>query len=131
MIEKIAIRLLAIKSRTTEELRKKLTLRGFPGVEIEAVIQKFTSQGYLSDEEIVARRFQAYLEKGYGPRYIALKLKQQGLRMPPYPAALQKQVALKLLRKASFQSKDAQKRGAALQRRGFDLDVICQVCVKG
>lgn len=127
MIEKIVARLLAIKSRTTEELRKKLKLKGFGHDEIEMTIQKFTSLGYLNDHEIVDRRFEAFLKRGYGPRLIALKFKQQGLKMPPYPTALQKQVALNLLKTTAFQKKDPQKQGAALQRRGFDLDVIFSV----
>lgn len=127
MIEKIVLRLLAIKSRTTEELRKKLILKGFSAAEIEPVIQKFTKLGYLNDQEMSERRFQIYLQKGYGPRYIALKMKQQGLRMPPYPAHLQRQVATHLLKTAAFQRKDSAKKGAALQRRGFDLEVIYQV----
>ena len=127
MIEKIVIRLLAIKSRTTEELRKKLTLKGFSSAEIEPVIQKFIKLGYLNDQEICQRRFEAYLRKGYGPRYIALKMKQQGLRMPSYPASLQKEISQQLLHTAAFRKKDPQKQGAALQRRGFDLDVIYQL----
>ena len=127
MIEKIVLRLLAIKSRTTEELRKKLILKGFGREEVESVIQKFTKLGYLNDSEIVERRFEAYLKRGYGPRLVGLKFKQQGVKMPPYPAALQKQVALQLLKTAAFKKKDPQKQGAALQRRGFDLEVIYQV----
>lgn len=127
MIEKIVLRLLSIKSRTVEELRKKLILKGFGHPEIEAVIQKFIKMGYLNDQEIVDRRFESYLKRGYGPRLIALKFKQQGLKMPPYSASLQKEVAEKLLKTASFKKKDLQKQGAALQRRGFDLEVIYQV----
>jgi SOS response regulatory protein OraA/RecX len=127
MIEKIVLRLLSIKSRTTEELRKKLSLRGFGSDEIACVIQKFTKLGYLNDLEIVERRFEAYLKRGYGPRLVALKLQQQGLKMPPYPLSLQKQVAQALLQTAAFKKKDFQKQGAALQRRGFDLEVIYQV----
>ncbi len=127
MIEKIVLRLLSIKSRTAEELRKKLILKGFGQSEIEAVIQKFTKMGYLNDQEIVDRRFASYLKRGYGPRLIALKFKQQGLKMPSYPLSLQKEVAENLLKTAAFKKKDTQKQGAALQRRGFDLEVIYQV----
>lgn len=127
MIEKIVLRLLSIKSRTSEELRKKLSLRGFDADVIDTAIQKFTKLGYLNDQEIVERRFEAYLKRGYGPRLVALKLKQQGLKMPPYSIALQKQVAYQLLQTVAFKKKDPQKQGAALQRRGFDLEVIYQL----
>ena len=124
MIEKITARLLAIKSRTTDELRKKLKLKGFHPDEIEIAIKKFTHLGYLNDAEIVTRRFEMLIKKGYGPRLVAIKLQQQGLKMPSYPIALQKKVAQDLLKTSAFRKKDPQKQGAALQRRGFDLDVI-------
>jgi SOS response regulatory protein OraA/RecX len=127
MIEKIVLRLLSIKSRTTEELRKKLTLKGFGHSEIEVAIQKFITLGYLNDQEVRDRRFEALLRRGYGPRLIALKFKQQGLKMPPYSEALQKQVISALLKTAAFKKKDSQKQGAALQRRGFDLELIYQL----
>ncbi len=127
MIEKIVLRLLSIKSRTTEELKKKLILKGFGHREIEEIIQKFIKLGYLNDSEILDRRFESYLKKGYGPRWVAIKLRQQGLKMPFYSFSLQKKVALNLLQKPSFRNKDPQKQSAALQRRGFDLEVIYEV----
>jgi SOS response regulatory protein OraA/RecX len=127
MIEKTAVRLLAVKSLSCEELRKKLKLKGFSSHEIESVIKKFTSLGYLNDQEIRERRFQAYLRKGYGPRYVAMKMKEQGLSMPFYPSHLQKQIVLQLLKTAAFKRKNFQKQGAALQRRGFDLEVIYEI----
>ena len=127
MIEKIVLRLLSIKSRTVEELRKKLILKGFGPSEIETAIQKFTKMGYLNDQEMVERSFESYLKRGYGLRLMAMKLKQEGLKMPPYPPSLQKEVAENLLKTAAFRKKDPQKQGAALQRRGFDLEVIYQL----
>lgn len=127
MIEKIVLRLLSIKSRTAHELRKKLILKGFRHDEIEMAIQKFTKLGYLNDQEVLDRRFESYLKRGYGPRLIALKFGEQGLKMPPYSQTLQKEIAERLLKTAAFKKKDPQKQGAALQRRGFDLEVIYQV----
>lgn len=127
MIEKIVLRLLSIKSRTVHELRKKLSLKGFGEDEIEQVVQKFTRLGYLNDQEIVDRRFEALLKRGYGPRLVTVKFKQQGLKMPPYPLSLQKEIAQNLLKTTAFKKKDRQKQGAALQRRGFDLEVIYQL----
>lgn len=127
MIEKIALRLLSLKTQTTEELRRKLTLRGFSSEEIDPVLTKMARLGYLNDQETTERRFQVFLKKGYGPRYVAPKMKQQGLAMPPYSTELQKEVAQALLKTASFKRKDAQKKGLALQRKGFDLEVIYAV----
>ena len=127
MVEKNALRLLSIKSRSTEELRKKLISRGFSPQEIEPVLVKMVSLGFLNDQEMAERRFKNLLEKGYGPRYVVLKMKEQGLKMPSYPASLQEEAARAVLKTAAFRRKDVRKKGAALQRRGFDLEVIYAV----
>jgi SOS response regulatory protein OraA/RecX len=127
MIEKIALRLLSIKSRSTDELRKKLNLRGFCSEEIEPVLIKMADLGYLNDSETTERRFKNFVAKGYGPRLVALKMKEQGLTMPSYPIHLQKEVALQLLKTVAFKRKDSQKKGQTLQRRGFDLEVIFSI----
>ncbi|CAM0117717.1 regulatory protein RecX [Rhabdochlamydiaceae symbiont of Dictyostelium giganteum] len=124
MIEKTALRLLGIKNRSQEELRQKLLAKGFPLSEINGIIQKLVDLGYIQDENTTKTRFQMYLNRGYGPRYIKIKLKQQGLLMPPYSLELQKKVATKLLENPSLQKKDQKQKAALLSRRGFDLDLI-------
>ena len=128
MIEKIALRLLSIKSRSQEELRKKLTLKGFAVDEVDAVIQKFARLGYLNDKETTERRFKNFIQKGYGPRYVALKMREQGLKMPPYLRGLQQETLAKVCKTAAFKAKKSpQQQGAMLYRRGFDADMIQEV----
>lgn len=128
MIEKIALRLLSLKSRSQEELRKKLTLKGFAAGEIAEVIHKLTQLGYLNDAEATELRFKSLVQKGYGPRYVALKMREQGLKMPPYSRRLQREAVEAVCRTAAFKAKKGvRQQGAMLYRRGFDTDVIQEV----
>lgn len=124
MIEKIALHLLSLKSQSSYELRKKLILRGFTPKEIEPVIEKYKNLGYLSDGDLAERRASYYQKKGYGPRWVSVKLKSQGLRPPSYPIEEQKGAIKKVLQTPAFLRKSSAQKMAALQRRGFDLEAI-------
>ncbi|MGR3973001.1 MAG: regulatory protein RecX [Candidatus Rhabdochlamydia sp.] len=128
MIEKTALRFLAIKNRSEEELRQKLLGKGFCPQEISRVIKYLVNEGYLDDHATVTTRFKMYVSRGYGPRYITLKLKQQGLTMPSYPLTLQKQTALKLLNQ--LQGKTPQQQAVVLNRRGFDTQLIYELVLE-
>jgi SOS response regulatory protein OraA/RecX len=124
MIEKIALRLLSFKSFSMSELRKKLTRRGYAPQEIEPVLEKYQRLGFLNDQDLSARRIEAYKRRGYGPHYITGKLKQQGLKPSCYTPEEQKEVISRLLKSPIYARKNRNQRIAALQRRGFDLHVI-------
>lgn len=127
MVEKTVNRLLAIKPYSTTELKKKLLSKKFPLKEIEAVIQKYCEWGYLNDEDLGKRRAEYYKKKGYGPRWIQAKLKEQGLFLNEYPKEEQIQFLKDFLKKPSFQTKNRNNQIGLLQRRGFDLDLIFEV----
>lgn len=124
MIEKVVLRLLSLKSYSTYELRKKLIRRGFEPQEIEVVLEKFQKLGFLNDHDLADRRVEAYKRRGYGPHRIAGKFKQQGLKPSSYPPEEQKEIILRLLKSPIYLRKDRNKKIAALQRRGFDLEII-------
>jgi SOS response regulatory protein OraA/RecX len=126
MIEKVALRLLSIKSYSISELRKKLIRRGFEPHDIEPVLEKYQRLGFLNDQDLTERRLEAYKKRGYGPHWISGKFKQQGLKVSSYTPEEQKEVILRLLKTPVYVRKDQSKQIAALQRRGFDLDVIFQ-----
>ena len=123
----VALRLLSIKSRTTLELRKKLTLRGFSLQEINDAIALCRGYGYLNDDEEAKRRFDRLKQKGYGPRLIAAKLQDQGLKNSEM--SFQDQVAAiqNLIAKPLWKKKGKRNLIAALQRRGFDFQCILAV----
>lgn len=124
MIEKIALRLLSLKSQSRSELRKKLTKRGFTPAEIEPLLIRYQELGYINDTDLTLQRTKALRNRGYGPRWIQGKLRQQGLTPSPYSIAEQKAAIHRLLHTAPFLRKTPQKKMAALQRRGFDLEAI-------
>ncbi len=117
-----AFRLLAIKSRSTEELRKKLTLKGFPSQEIEETLIYCQEAGYLNDDHMAKRRVEQLEAKGYGPRYIKMKLKSWGLKNPGFSS--EAAVIRALLQKANWKKKSPQQKAAALARRGFSTEAI-------
>jgi SOS response regulatory protein OraA/RecX len=127
MIEKVVLRLLSLKSYSTYELRKKLVRKGFEPQEVEIVLEKFQKLGFLNDQDLAERRVEAYKRRGYGPHRIAGKFKQQGLKPSSYCPQEQKEIILRLLNSPAFLRKDRNKKIAALQRRGFDLEIIFEV----
>jgi len=127
MIEKIVLRLLSLKSYSTYELRKKLIRKGFNPQDIEPILEKYQRLGFLNDSDLTQRRIEGYKNRGYGPHWIAGKLKQQGLKLSVYTAEEQKEIIRRLLKTPIFARKDRNKQIAALQRRGFDLNIIFQV----
>jgi SOS response regulatory protein OraA/RecX len=127
MIEKIALRLLSLKSYSTFELRKKLIRRGFTPEAIEPILEKYQRLGFLNDDDLSQRRIEAYKRRGFGPHRIAGKLKQQGLKPSSYTPDEQKEIIQRLIKTPIYARKDRNKKIAALQRRGFDLEVIFEV----
>ena len=131
MIEKIALRLLSLKSYSTYELKKKLLRKGFSSEEIDPVLEKYLRLGYLNDSDLTERRIEAFKRKGYGPYWIAAKLKtlglSQGLKASSYSQEEQKAVIQKVLKTPLFAKKEKNKQIAALQRRGFDLETILEI----
>jgi regulatory protein len=79
-VKQAALRLLALKDRSEEEVRKKLTAKGYESNLIEGLLAKFREQGYIDDEAYVDRRVR-YLarEKLYGNRRIEVQLLEKGL----------------------------------------------------
>jgi regulatory protein len=123
----VALRLLGVKSRTVLELRKKLLERGFPEEEVEAALSFCRECGYLNDEEELRRRQASLKRRGYGPRYITAKLKMQGLHSAPISREEQLAAISSLLQKPAWQRKAKPNLIAALQRRGFDYELILSV----
>ena len=69
----------ALRSRTTSEVRKHLRDKGFKPEEIEAVIRDFTDYGYLDDYRYSAD-FAAYgAGKGWSDRRITAELEKRGI----------------------------------------------------
>ncbi|RLC48293.1 MAG: hypothetical protein DRH70_01365 [Candidatus Coatesbacteria bacterium] len=75
-----ALKLLAARSLSIAELRRKLTSRGFDGDVTEAVIRELVAKRFLDDEGVSELYVQNLLErKAYGRRWFFRKLLQRGI----------------------------------------------------
>ncbi|MCX8044680.1 MAG: recombination regulator RecX [Desulfobacterota bacterium] len=75
-----AYRLLARRSHTRAELRRKLSLKGFTDDEIAAVLNECLCKGYLNDEQTALRWADGLVRtKHWGKMKIAAFLAQKGI----------------------------------------------------
>jgi regulatory protein len=80
--EESALRLLTQRDHSREEIRRKLTMKGFPPEEIEKVLNRLTGKGILDDFRYAQRlAFHLTREKLLGPQRVSQKLFQRGI--PP------------------------------------------------
>ena len=78
-VEAAALRLLAGREHSTEELRRKLVHKGYPPQIIEPVIQKLAGKRLVSDERFTANFIHHHAKRGQGPVRIRAALRQQGV----------------------------------------------------
>ena len=78
-VEAAAVRLLAGREHSVEELRRKLTHKGYPPDKIEPVLQKLTGKRLVSDERFTASFVHHHAKRGQGPVRIRAALRQQGI----------------------------------------------------
>ncbi|MEY8367517.1 regulatory protein RecX [Anaerovoracaceae bacterium 42-11] len=78
-IDNAALRYLSARSRTVFEMKKKLAEKGFAEEEIEALVARFLSYGYLNDEKYCTAYFRYAFGKGKGRRKVFQELRQKGV----------------------------------------------------
>jgi regulatory protein len=84
-----ALRLLGRRDYSREELRRKLSAKGFPDPETEGVLGKLLSLRLLDDQKLARRLIDYYSgEKLWGPQKVFQKLIQRGI-----PAELARDLA--------------------------------------
>lgn len=78
--EASAMRLLGKRDYSRQELLRKLTGKGFPAGEAEAVLAKLENLGLLDDRNLAGRLVSHYSgEKLWGPQKVFQKLIQRGI----------------------------------------------------
>jgi SOS response regulatory protein OraA/RecX len=101
-------------------LQKKLEQKGFSRPVSERVVADCKRLGFLKDDEFILAQFR----RGYGPRYIEFKWR---VSRPTVRAlisrSMQREKILQLLPKLGPREKAMR----ALQRRGFDLDIVVEI----
>ncbi|MEW5765427.1 MAG: regulatory protein RecX [Acidobacteriota bacterium] len=76
--EGAALRLLALREHSREEIRAKLARRGFPGEEVERALDRLEQAGHLSDARFAEALARSELARGRGAVAIRAKLKRAG-----------------------------------------------------
>jgi regulatory protein len=131
-----ALHILSLREHSTEELRRKLNKRGFPGEIIGSVLSKLTRTGLLDD----ARFSSAFVRekvnyKQMGRKGLFSELRKRGVGEDIAGGAIaavmeeegvdERDLALKLLeRRGKSQRK---KNEGLLRRRGFDDNIIREI----
>lgn len=87
-VEITAVRLLARREHSVEELRQKLQGRGYPEPAIETVLERLKARKLVSNERFVASFVHHHAQRGQGPVRIRAELRQQRIAADLADAAL-------------------------------------------
>jgi len=79
-VEAAGVRLLAGREHSIEELRRKLTHKGYPPEIIGQVVEKLVSKRLVSDDRFTASFVHHHAKRGQGPMRIRAALRQQGIK---------------------------------------------------
>ena len=82
-----ALRLLAFRARTAQELSRALARAKVPAAESAAVLARMRELGYIDDASLADSRAKRLVAKGESPRLVARKLQQQGVAAEAAQAA--------------------------------------------
>ncbi len=78
-LEQAALRLLAGREHSRQELRGKLFSRGGEPEDTERLLDQLEQQGYLSDQRFLEQYVEVRIRKGFGPLRIRAELQERGL----------------------------------------------------
>lgn len=134
-VEAAAVRLLARREHSTEELRRKLLGKGYPPETIEPVVQKLAGKRLVSDERFTSSFVHHHARRGQGPVRIRAELRQQGIADSQVEEALRSaeidwvQLAREVRRRkfgatAPRSLGERAKQARFLQYRGFDAEQL-------
>lgn len=130
-----AVRLLARREHSSQELRRKLRARGHDGKQVDEVLAKLENNRLQSDERFTSSYVGHHARRGQGPVRIRAELRQQGIADAQIEQQLaaaevdwvqlaaevrQRKFGAGLPRTASERAKQAR----FLQYRGFNSDQI-------
>src|SRR5689334_5576587 len=78
-IELTALRLLARREHSVEELRHKLLRRGYAATPVETVVRQLANRRLISDVRFAGALVRTRSARGYGPVRIRAELRRQGI----------------------------------------------------
>lgn len=141
----VALKLLAMRALTTQELGQRLARRGYTAEQIAAVVAKLTASRYLDDAEYARAWARARAHRrSVGPARLARELRARGIAEGEITGALDeaygdrdaRQVAeaavgRKLPALQGLAPEVARRRLAAyLSRQGFSTEIVLALCWK-
>jgi regulatory protein len=139
----VALKQLAVRARSTHEVRQALARRGYPSEDIARVIARLTAARYLNDAEFAITWVSMRARRGaVGPLRLTRELHAKGIAEGEIQAALRavsgendpgeavREAARRKLKSlAGLPAEVARRRLAAyLARRGFEGDLIVSTC---
>jgi regulatory protein len=137
------VRLLALKGRTAAEVGRLLERRGFEPGEIEGVLTRLVSSGYLNDAEYAASYVRTRgARRALGPVRLAAELRAKGIADAEIaaalaaraaaedPAAAAERTAARKWRSLRHLAPEVARRrlAAHLARQGFPADLVLTIC---
>ena len=141
-----AFRLLRVRSRTENELKKRLLIKKFNSRVVEKVIDNLKEYNYINDRDYTRSLVNSKIKSGYGLRRIAFELKQKGIDQKTVdsifnetpqiftPSETIRTLALsryhKLLKTTKDPTKNKRRIYGLLLRRGFMPDDILDIISK-
>jgi regulatory protein len=141
----VAVKLLAMRACSTQEIRQRLARRGYPPEQIEAVVAKLTASRYLDDASFARIWCRSRAQRhAVAPARLAWELRARGIAEPEISAALhelfteedaravaERAAARKLTALRGLPSDVARRRlSAHLGRQGFAAEIVLALCRK-
>jgi regulatory protein len=134
-VQVAALRLLARREHSSEELKRKLLAKGHPGDAVAAVIAALNGRRLVSDERFVASYVHHHAARGQGPVKIRAELRQHGVSAAAIEAEMNRAEVdwMRLaaqVRARKFGSRrlataaERAKQARFLQYRGFDAEQL-------
>jgi regulatory protein len=135
MAEATAVRLLARREHSVEELRRKLQSRSYPESVVDFVVTRLTAKRLVSDDRFTSSFVHHHAQRGQGPIRIRAELRQQGIANEAIESALEVAdidwiAQVQAVRRRKFGGAlpgslpERAKQARFLQYRGFSADQI-------
>lgn len=141
----VAVKLLAMRALSSEELRRRLARRGYPADDVSRVLARLTASRYLDDAEYARAwaRSRAH-RRSLGPARLARELRAKGIPEADIAGTLREvfaerearevaeAAALRRLSALQGLPPDVARRRLAgyLTRRGFAVEIVMALCRK-
>lgn len=135
LLERLALKLLAIRDHSRLELSRKLAARGFEPLAVESLLTRLVAAGALNESRLAEHYAAERAGKGFGPLRIRAELREKGLPdalIEPQLRSLEGEWSdhLAALSERRFgpnpptERADYAKRGRFLEQRGFPPEMI-------